>query len=242
MGKSEFFPIVYGAGRCNDTKFFENSAFKEPCSLYSFRVLIRDKFLDTNIEKKKFMLSSRLSKNKKEIINIGRKFTHKINDNDEKIHYKIPSFVLLSEMAWGDLKQFIENYKSSIIENMYNNIIIQVFLGINDLQEKLNVVHNDLHLGNILMLLYEGEKRRNEGEKETYLTCLIHDFGKSEKISIWTSENRIEDYAKFTDALLTKPEVPHSIKSRLFDLYENIIRNYNKTDPPLKYLLTEFNK
>ena len=113
---------------------------------------------------------------------------------------------------------------------MCDNILFQVFSGINDLQTKLNLVHYDLHLGNILMLF-------SKIKDEKYLTCLIHDFGKTEEITNWTSEYYKEDYIKFIDAFC-KSDMPDIIKEKLYKIEKYLTKDYTENKPPLEKILS----
>ena len=73
-------------------------------------------------------------------------------------------------MAYTDLR----NYLSEKVDmSILNQIVVQVLQGIDNLQS-CGIIHNDLHLGNIL-LLYKPEKE---------IHILIHDFGKSIKLNM----------------------------------------------------------
>jgi len=82
----------------------------------------------------------------------------------------IQSHLLLSELAYTDLK----NYAPKFSTEELNEVILQVLKGIRDLQLHCNIVHNDLHLGNVL-LLYNPKKYK--------IQILIHDFGRSIKVN-----------------------------------------------------------
>lgn len=84
--------------------------------------------------------------------------------------YKIKSHLLFSEMAYTDLRNHLTQ---KVNVSILHTIILQVLQGIKDLQ-KCGIIHNDLHLGNIL-LLYNPEKE---------IHILIHDFGKSIKLNM----------------------------------------------------------
>ncbi len=85
-------------------------------------------------------------------------------------NFKIKSQLLFSELAYTDLRNYLSEKVDVII---LNQIIIQVLQGINDLQN-CGIIHNDLHIGNILLLFNPLET----------INVLIHDFGKSIKLDI----------------------------------------------------------
>ena len=93
-----------------------------------------------------------------------------------------------------DLKQFIEENLESgtvISDIVWFNIFEQVLNGINDMQ-KINIIHNDLHLGNVLLLTKIPDE----------FTCLIHDFGMSEINDNMNKDDRSFDILKFIDTIL----------------------------------------
>ena len=205
--KSQFFPIVYGSSICENIKFDDSSSFKEGSENYSV-----SKIIDSD---------NTLTKKEKARLKISKCLEYKKNN------LKVNANVLFSELAWGDLLQFIK--ENEVTETMCDNILFQVFSGINDLQTKLNLVHNDLHLGNILMLF-------SKIKDEKYLTCLIHDFGKTEEITNWTSEYYKEDYIKFIDAFC-KSDMPDIIKEKLSKI-EKYLTDYTENKPPLEKILS----
>lgn len=200
-GKSIFFPIVYGWGLCNET-VFSTEKFKRLCEEYALKQDIFSKLEGKNYAR--FIVETR-NKNMNELISYARD-----KGITENFTARQMSNVLLSELAWGDLKQYIEQEKDNITIAMYDNIINQVLTGISHFQKYLNAVHNDLHLGNVLLLFNKDSKRQQ------YLTCLIHDFGKS-KISecSLSTEEKITDYVKFLDSLGQKSQVPDKLRPKL---------------------------
>ena len=221
--KSQFFPIIYASGHCEDTKFFKGSKFQESSDLYSYRAHIRNQLPDRR-SKLRFMASTRNFTKDQLIETYGKTYDQ---------NYKISSDILLDELAWGDLNQFLET--KPITPEMSNIIINQVFLAINDVQTKLNAVHNDLHLGNILMLL-------SKTPDNVFLTCLIHDFGKTEKIENWNSKNRTEDYIKFIYSLLQNDNISSEIKDKLNNLYNNVVKSYSGGEKnPYEIINTYYN-
>ena len=100
--------------------------------------------------------------------------------------------ILISELAQMDLKQFIQNHleASKIISNSeWSNILRQVTRGIRDLLIN-NVIHNDLHMGNVLC---------NNG------AILIHDFGKSEIMIHFEKNDQSKDIVNFISNIISYP-------------------------------------
>lgn len=82
---------------------------------------------------------------------------------------KTKSHVILMELGCCDLKYYLDNNDIESEELAY--IKKQCRKGISDMHSILGVCHNDLHLGNFLLLPYDN--------KYGYI-ILIHDFGSAE--------------------------------------------------------------
>lgn len=218
-GESEYFPIVYGSSMCPDTKWDKKSKFYEDSSNYFLKQHLSDK-LEVQLPTLKKQLTSNLKKD--ELIEVYNKIT-----NLEK--YKIHSHVLLSELAWGDLGQFLSLGK--ITEKIWDEIVEQILLGINDMQEKIGIVHNDLHEGNVLIYFMMEDD-------DLYLNCLIHDFGKSSFVSNWDKQARTADVEKILGILQDKSKFP-SICNRIKKLKEIIVLHKDET-PILPSLIQEW--
>ncbi len=80
------------------------------------------------------------------------------------------SHILIMELGWCDLNQYVKNCKISEGEMKY--IKNQCYEAIDDMHRLLGVCHNDLHLANFLLL-------PSKENKYGYI-ILIHDFGSSE--------------------------------------------------------------
>ena len=101
---------------------------------------------------------------------------------------ELQSHLLFSKLAFSDLKNYI--HKLNTIE--LNQVISQVLKAISDLQVHCGIVHNDLHLGNIL-LLYK--------PSEYGVQVLIHDFGRSVKVKSLSSIQKKRDIIIFLNSL-----------------------------------------
>jgi hypothetical protein len=103
---------------------------------------------------------------------------------------KIRGQVLISELAWGDLTQYIfmdgrlRDSKAAYL------LIEEIFMAIMDLQEHMAFLHNDLRSDNILVVVENGLRPMP----------LIHDFGSSRPIGTHETEY-IEDARKFLSSL-----------------------------------------
>jgi hypothetical protein len=95
---------------------------------------------------------------------------------------KLEGNILISEIANADIVNYSKEIiiKGQILPNeKWISIIEGVLFGIRDMQKE-NIIHKDLHPGNVLVLI------KNEGE---VIIPLIHDFGSSEIIESWSGED-----------------------------------------------------
>lgn len=180
-GQSKYFPIVYNLRvnkleaiyllSCKETYFYgsnkPNLKFYEKSLRYQqFQAL-----LDSQIEQK--VIDKILSYKKKfldaeQVINILHKNKDFVNID---LSTKVASHLLVSEIACFDLDYYLDN--NILTDKQFYYLLKDIFLAITDMYVKLNILHNDLHLGNILMIK----------ENSRYIP-LIHDFGKSKEITI----------------------------------------------------------
>ena len=112
------------------------------------------------------------------------------------IDVKIKGYVIVNELGQLDLAQYIyynkHITKKKILEDeVWFQIIDHILNGIKCLQLN-NILHDDLHMGNVLWL------NKTEGD-----TWLIHDFGKSKILTEWTLENKRKDILHFIDQVNT---------------------------------------
>ncbi len=224
-GESIYFPIVYNFAICEETNFYNNKDYKlgfyeRSLRYQQFRKIssiisevfdsfkFKDEALSKIVEYKRSLKSPEFVINyivkKLENDNISNKNDiQKVINLLNKINFdiKISSHLLFSEIASYDLNYYLNNFKLSY-ENLYD-ILYKIFYAINDLHTKLNILHNDLHLGNILILEiinYNEDKDNEEFENSQFLKIpLIHDFGSSRKINFENLDNqeRIKDILYF---------------------------------------------
>jgi len=250
QNKSIHFPIVYGSYNCDDIVYPKNCKFLPDSFKYAVDEKIIQIFeqklnnFNTPITAaKKRMFKIKISKN---IIDKNDNFTEKyINEMIEWFNKNYESYglpngneitkddvlpklkgnILISELANMDLKQFIEihlNENKIIQDDVWINIFMQVLNGINDLQNN-NIIHEDLHLGNVLLLI-----------KNNNFTCLIHDFGSSKIKDVdnfnWTENDRSFDILKFIDSILNyhfgNNMVSTDTMSEKIKLFTNDLLNY----------------
>lgn len=219
--KSIYFPIVYGSYECKEIVYPPESAFLPQSFKYAINnelnALFERKMAENNLSmnarnKRLFKISIEKRNSEDEGKFVAEEYLVKtaewFNENYRKfgipdgnditadmINPKLEGHILVSELAQMDLKQFIEQHLDAgeiISDAVWFNIIEQVLNGIDDMQ-KLNIIHQDLHLGNVLLL------KKNED-----IVCLIHDFGQSNMITRdeWIGEERSFDIKKFISFLL----------------------------------------
>jgi len=250
QNKSKHFPIVYGSYECNDIVYPINCKFLPDSFKYAVDEKIYqifeeklNKFNTPITAAKKRMFKIKISKND---IDKNDNFTEKyINEtikwfNENYQSYGLPNGneiskndvspqlkgnLLISELANMDLKQFIENHLNEnkiIHDDVWFDIFTQVLNGINDLQNN-NIIHEDLHLGNVLLLI-----------KNNIFTYLIHDFGSSKIKDVnnfnWNEDDRSFDILKFIDSILNykfgNGMVSTNVMSEKMKLFTNELLNY----------------
>lgn len=170
------FPLVYLGSTCGNTIFNENDPYHTLSIIYQLRkklskrdAILFDKKPITTIDEAKSYVSSKVGE---------------IGD------VTVETNVLLSELAWGDLKQYIDTVE--INEQEMINMFKVILESIHDMQKYINVVHGDLHTGNLLLSI------SNRG-----LNLLIHDFGSSKVIENFTIKDRLFDVDTIVGKLIS---------------------------------------
>ena len=224
-GQSQFFPLVYAVSECNNTIFNPKSSFYKKANLYAMREHI-GKQIDGRVPKKRFMALSRTKESLKEIMKVSMNPRSGGLKEPPNTEYTVRSHVMIDELAWGDLGQYILENKNKMTLSMWDLIFLQVFMGINYMQEKLSVVHRDLHQGNVLLSFHENKNIQ-------FVTCLIHDFGKSDIIEAgkWRRLDRIADVEIFFNAM--EKHAPPPIMEKIEYVKKNIIDAYPDGGAPI---------
>ena len=204
-GRSPYFPLVYTAGHCPDVTFYPQSKFTEPSWKYACMTKIYDAYPSKTrriqaLERQGTPIPTMLSQ---------------LGDEHLCDQLTIPADFLFSELAnedlysWGHKRHTVATWKK---------VLSSVVTGIYHLHLYLRECHNDLHLGNVLIvsdlskqvlvrahalsrtLLHS--QVSSETQRSSYMEFteipLIHDFGKSVPL---TSENKWEDIRHFFDSL-----------------------------------------
>jgi hypothetical protein len=223
-GQSIFFPIVYGSYICNNIKYKKGTKFIVDSLKYSINKKLYDWLVSILTEKQlinnpKVKVGLRRFKTSSFVRNVEfdrnegpdfflHKMIEKVNiffkDNGlempeidrtkllssvayQNLIPKLEGNILISEMANADIVTYSKEFitKGEILPNdKWINIIEGVLFGIRDMQKE-NIIHKDLHPGNVLVLI------KNEGE---VIIPLIHDFGNSEILKLWS---RYDDTRSF---------------------------------------------
>jgi predicted DNA-binding protein len=232
-GKSQFFPLVYAVSECTETVLNSKSSFYNRAKSYAIREHIENQLNEKR--KKRFMALSLNKESLEEIVKVsmdqrGGQLVERPNTD-----YKVRSNVIIDELAWGDLGQYIIDNKSKMNNRMWNLILLQVLSGIDDMQTMMSVVHHDLHQGNVLLSFHQ------DGESQ-FLICLIHDFGKSGKVQTgeWTKEDRINDVEVFFNAM--SKSAPPEMVSKMDYVANIIIENHQDGSPIMSKILNYWKK
>jgi len=110
----------------------------------------------------------------------------------------MPSNILMSELAWGDLRMFIAKYGKQTSNVSFHSLMRMIFSAIRDLQTKLGLIHRDLHTGNILLRI---------SSEENCFIPLIHDFGMTANLPYPENVGKDwSDVAKILDESITEME------------------------------------
>jgi len=214
-GESSYFPLMYVAYKCDNIIFPQDNYLYLSSFKYIFLKNVNDNCIEilkkhgkgVELEKESRVIKHALRRIISSINNLQeikhlvileyKKFLTKYGIEDSiPIDVKIKGHIIISELASMDLRQYVflnRNSKEIISNIKWLKIFDNVLHGIKDLQ-KHNILHNDLHMGNVLML---NKNLQNSDEIDT--TWLIHDFGKSIILSEWTVPYRRQDVLKFIE-------------------------------------------
>lgn len=205
------FPLVYKTAYCPETHFKDLSPFKERSELYGLRSVFRGWIEKvSHVSARLFFERSRLMNNKHDIEVLASTFLSVGSIQSGQGHSSCD--LLFSELAYSDLKQFIE--VSELTVSHWLTILHQLVDSITELG-KLGIIHNDLHLGNVLVLV---DQKRN-------IKLLLHDFGRSEL----NSEKRLHwrnlaDMRKALDHILEIGNTRKIIPKRVMEIVEDMTR------------------
>ena len=191
-GNSMNFPIVYLDYTCKNIKLKKSSKFYNKSIIFSIQQKLQNIMNVDNV--RELLHNYNKPTNANSMLNIANKILK--NKNTELNINNIDSQcdILLSELANADLIWFFNEHfkhKQVLDDTIFLKIINDIINGIIDMQ-KDRIIHNDLHIGNILLL-----KKRNE------YVFLLHDFGVSiindDESPIWRNEEQLLDIERFID-------------------------------------------
>lgn len=203
LSRFPHFPKVFKSGYCERTIYNKKSLFFEDSYKYFYLE-----------EMCKYMKKSDRIRIKEKYM---RENLFKYTDD-----VKIGCNILISENYFSDLKQISQKFKLN--EKAWKDIIISVLEGIKYLNEELNILHGDLHCGNILIKI--------QGQS----IPLISDFGKSQACEFSTVEERITDSQKFIYDLSLHPDIPEPLKIKLQKVLR-YISTFPRPDPVMTRII-----
>jgi hypothetical protein len=165
-----------------------------------------------------------------------------INDIIQKNRY----YVVLNELASGDLFNFLEKYKHSEIE--YESVIFQAFIAMRTFHIQTNHIHNDAHFGNFLYhKIQKGgywHYRYNKTDiyvPNTGYLLVVWDPGLARKIEPNTEYMPYTDYTRIF-VVLRDVLHEHNIRlseqflSNIYSLIKYVRENSNDIHAIMKYL------
>ena len=226
-GKSKYFPIVYGSSTCYDTIFSDNSKFKEESSRYVVIEYILSK-IDKRSDKKRFFRKVRNETDLSVIKGMASEKGIQVPDD-------IPStsYVMFSELAWGDIGDFFIKYGKKINLKFWDTLILRMLYAIRDLH-RLNIFHGDLHIHNFLIMFHKQDDLIE-------FIPLIHDFGKSKRVNKWSLNERRRDFEQMMSGMVERSDyynVPNTVRNKLLEM-KSVIDSHT-TNEPLYQLLIDF--
>ncbi len=195
-GISPYFPILYGKAHCSTMRIHppsidQNSKYYDSEAIYVFkdaqeRAVMRriyetyftaelptfEEFLST-YGKRRYALGSQ-QYTPFFLAALGEEKYPEIKKLTIELNFPVEAHILISEMAWGDMGNYIK--AGLLISPRHAYLFIEeVMRGIIALQDNLSLIHTDLHLENVLVRLVE------DGVKgDMRPMALIHDFGRAE--------------------------------------------------------------
>jgi len=238
-GESVYFPLVYGFSLCKETYFYGVAPNEIKFHLRFYEKSLRYqkfKFLMDSIESKDFLLN-KIVKYKKNFLEPEK--VNEILKLNLILPDKVQSHILFSELASFDLNYYLDfpnlNSEIEILKSPKSLYFLlkDVFIAISDLQIKLNILHNDLHLGNILLICDE--------DSEYEYKILIHDFGKSRRLR-FNGEN-LDHYDKEHDLFFFISKFEEKLRESEFSKLEfrkSKIREFSKSEDNFSIFFKSF--
>ena len=214
-GKTSSFPIVYLSTECTKTLLNKDSKFLTPLLNYNKTKFIINSVKESvvynqlsKVDKKKWEVKIANTPNIDELlIAANNNFKLKLNFPED---LPSPSFIMISELMWGDFGQFIKQNHKIITLEIWNSLILNIFKALDYLHNSLNILHGDFHVGNILMM-FDGEE----------WSVIIHDFGGSSQISEWMTFRK-HDYLDLCESLENMEKKKEKEEENMEEKEENI--------------------
>ena len=207
-GYSPHFPLVYSSGKCNNVIFQPDSKFRAAAEDYARVLTLRQEYptkrrlIDALVKqipdgiRRADVIAQRIG------VTLGSPSVVPPQENGI-------AHLLLSEMAREDIRTWSQRHHH---DNEWISIITQAIEAISHLHAGLNLCHNDLHLGNLLLL----NSNLNDGPGDNRETIvLIHDFGRSIDLS---ESNWKDDYVEFLDNTWSASNISANLKEEVYQL------------------------
>jgi hypothetical protein len=216
-GESFFFPIIYNYKGtpilCKDTYFhtrnkYNLNFYNRSLEHQQYQKIITSvkKITDVEIRNQiltdvfKFKNDFHTPKSACEMIKQKYDYTIKVD-----LNIKVKSHIILSELCSYDLHFYLKNFPINSEEIFY--LLYDIFSGIYDLHIKLNILHNELCVENILI---------RDGKLKI---PMISDFGEAEKIDYFTASH----YLRCKDILNFIESFTNTLNSSYYPEYEPLI-------------------
>ena len=210
--RTDRFPVVYGSKEC------KNMLFPEKVEGNMRKLIERAKAytLLSNLEKlarekgfRRSYLIWKQANSQKSYEDMLSSIKAKFSEYGDFDKIKLSGTVLISELVWGDLLQLYQELSEDEVPRIFDNLIGQGLLAIQELHD-LGISHNDLHFGNFLVRIGDGDDYKE-------IRVLIHDFGKSEYLNPddWTTNKILADFKTVSNTVLSMNRLGEEIHSKM---------------------------
>ena len=226
--KCSHFPLVYAAAHCDHTVLSERSLFKRPSELWGLRSGLASKLV--GVKRKAFLIKTAQADSPVQVFEIARLFFATMDETtfaEEMWH--TASDLLFSELAFSDLRQYLTDHKLN--REQWGSLIRQLVEAVEDLT-RIGVVHNDLHLGNLLVLLSPDPVSK----KGLAPFLLIHDFGKSE-VKDNAGWRNLADLRTAVDDMLLLAEIRQTVPTEVVSMLHKMSKDLTSVIEPYEKAL-----
>ena len=197
-GETQYFPIMYDWGQCDDIQFFHSSIFANQARYHA----------EMNSRRRLFPEKIKLLDRLEKVHTLIHTVDSQLNEREISLianqGVKIAGDFMVSELADMDFKMWAERDHPM---KEWVQIILDVLRGLRVLRS-LGICHHDMHLGNILIL-----------SEQNGILGLIHDFGQATEL---TQELLTYDLIRFFDSLIQRVNVkiPLELETMLIPVSE----------------------